>query len=191
MKICNKCRIEKEETEFYSDIRNKDGKRYDCKLCIKKYSRKYINDNKENIKERDKKYYSTNKKKCDDRNKNYIKKRILIDPIFKNKINIRSLIKNGLRKNGFSKKSRTHEILGCSYEEFKLYIENQFENWMNWSNQGVYTGNYNETWQLDHIIPISSAKNEEEVIKLNHYTNFQPLCSRRNLEKKNTLLLNI
>ena len=62
---------------------------------------------------------------------------------------------------------------------------------MHWSNQGIYTGEYNKTWQYDHVIPISSAKNEEEVIKLNHYTNFQPLCSRRNLEKKNTLVLNI
>ena len=58
---------------------------------------------------------------------------------------------------------------------------------MNDSNYGVYTGNYNETWQLDHITPISSAMNEEEILKLNHYTNFQPLCSKKNLEKSNNL----
>lgn len=30
-------------------------------------------------------------------------------------------------------------------------------------------------WHLDHIIPLSTAKTEKEVIILNHYTNFQPL----------------
>jgi hypothetical protein len=55
---------------------------------------------------------------------------------------------------------------------------------MNWENNGIYTGNYVESWQYDHIIPISSAKTEEEIIKLNHYTNFRPLCSKLNMEKK-------
>ena len=58
---------------------------------------------------------------------------------------------------------------------------------MNWNNNGIYTGNYNETWQLDHIIPISMAENYNDVIKLNHYSNFQPLCSRKNLEKSNNI----
>jgi len=56
---------------------------------------------------------------------------------------------------------------------------------MNWNNWGIYTGNYNENWQLDHISPSSIGTTEEEIIKLNHYTNFQPLCSRKNLEKSN------
>jgi hypothetical protein len=37
--------------------------------------------------------------------------------------------------------------------------------------------NPNIEWDLDHIIPISSAKTKEDLIKLNHYTNLQPLCS--------------
>ena len=56
---------------------------------------------------------------------------------------------------------------------------------MNWNNHGNYTGKYSETWQYDHIIPISSGMTEDEIIKLNHYTNFRPLCSRENLEKSN------
>jgi 5-methylcytosine-specific restriction endonuclease McrA len=58
---------------------------------------------------------------------------------------------------------------------------------MTWKNHGKYTGNYNETWQYDHIIPISNAATEEELIKLNHYSNFQPLCSKKNLEKSNKI----
>lgn len=48
---------------------------------------------------------------------------------------------------------------------------------MNWSNQGI--------WHLDHIKPISLATTEEEVIALNHYTNFQPLWAEDNLRKGN------
>jgi hypothetical protein len=35
-------------------------------------------------------------------------------------------------------------------------------------------------WDIDHIIPISSAESEDDVIRLNHYTNLQPLCSYTN-----------
>ena len=39
-----------------------------------------------------------------------------------------------------------------------------------------------------HIIPLSSAKTEEELVKLNHYVNLQPLCSKVNRDiKKNNL----
>ena len=40
---------------------------------------------------------------------------------------------------------------------------------------------------LDHIIPVSSATTAEEVIRLNHYTNFQLLPSiyNRNIKGVN------
>ena len=33
---------------------------------------------------------------------------------------------------------------------------------------------------VDHIIPLASTTNEDELLKLNHYTNLQPLCSYHN-----------
>ena len=60
---------------------------------------------------------------------------------------------------------------------------------MTWENRGKYNGELNFGWDIDHIIPISSATTEEEILKLNHYTNLQPLCSRINRDiKKNKLL---
>jgi hypothetical protein len=51
---------------------------------------------------------------------------------------------------------------------------------MTWDNYGLYNGELNYGWDVDHIIPLSSVKTEEELIKLNHYTNLQPLCSKIN-----------
>mgnify|MGYP000907082163 FL=1 len=69
---------------------------------------------------------------------------------------------------------------GCTFEEFKLYMESKFEPWMNWDNHGLYNGELNYGWDIDHIIPISSATSQQEILKLNHYTNLQPLCSYTN-----------
>jgi len=88
------------------------------------------------------------------------------------------------RRNGYTKKSRTHEILGCSYEEFKEYLESKFEPWMTWDNYGLYNGTPNYGWDMDHIIPSSSATTEEGLLKLNHFSNLQPLCSFFNRDIK-------
>ena len=58
-----------------------------------------------------------------------------------------------------------------------------FEPWMNWGNHGNPKDGViepNKTWDIDHIIPLSSAKTEDDIIKLNHYTNLRPLCSYNN-----------
>ena len=61
---------------------------------------------------------------------------------------------------------------------------------MNWDNYGNVCEilEYNCSWDLDHIIPISSAKTEEEVYTLNHWSNFQPLCSKINRTDKKDMI---
>jgi len=144
------------------------------------YAKKYREDNKEKIKEKDKIRYQKNKEKHKDYRKKYFNKRIKNDFLFKLKKTIQRSILKSLKNNGFNKKSRTYEILGCSYEDFKLYLESKFQSWMNWDNHGLYNGELNYGWDIDHIVPLSSAKTEEEILKLNHYTNLQPLCSKVN-----------
>jgi len=97
------------------------------------------------------------------------------DDLYKIKINLRSSINNYLNNRKIKKNAPVEQILGCSLEEFKKYIENKFQEGMSWKNRGK--------WHLDHIIPMASAKNEEEAIKLCHYTNFQPLWAIDNLKK--------
>lgn len=105
------------------------------------------------------------------------KRKMKNDLVYRLKINLRKKIRKSLTQNGYTKNSKTYDILGCSYKDFKLYIESRWEDWMNWDNYGLHNGKGNYGWDFDHIVPLSSAKCEEDIIKLNHHTNIQPLCS--------------
>lgn len=131
-----------------------------------------LNKNAEKVRE----YRKRNKDRLSLERKNRSKS----DLIYKLNNNIRCSITATMRRNNFMKKNKTIDILGCTIEEFKIYIESKFEPWMNWENYGNWNGcttDISQSWDLDHIIPTSLANTEEELIKLNHYTNFQPLCS--------------
>lgn len=198
-KICIKCKIIKKIEEFGIRRDSKDGLRNECKSCRKKISNKYYSNNKDIIDKRNKNWKLKNSDKNKKTNKEYSKKwkennpnyrkeydnnRIKNDLIFRLKKNIRCAVYNSLTKNGYTKRSKTYEILGCSYEKLKLHIESQWQSWMNWENYGKYNGELNFGWDIDHIICLSSAKTEEELIKLFHWNNCQPLCSKVNRDIK-------
>ena len=146
--------------------------------------KKWFEDNKEYRKEYKKKYNSKNKEKRNEFRKNKRKN----NTIYKIKENIRCRISLSIKNKGFTKKSKTFEILGCEYNVLKEYLQSKFDSWMNWENYGLYNGELNYGWDIDHIIPLSYAKNEEDIIKLNHYTNLQPLCSKINRDIKKDCL---
>jgi len=215
-KVCPRCKEEKELSEF-----NKG--RSECRLCskeykkeyyennkdkikkgkkeyrennkdkIKEYDKEYKQNNKDKVKEYGKEYRGNNKDKMKEYNKEYSKVRRQSDSLYKLTTNIRNLLKQSFKRNGYTKKSKTYNILGCTYEELKLHIESQWEEWMNWDNYGKYNGEEKYGWDYDHIIPISSGKCEEDIIRLNHHSNIQPLCSYINrcikkdkIEKRDT-----
>jgi hypothetical protein len=103
------------------------------------------------------------------------------NPLFALKHRIRSTINKCLTRCGYTKRSKSLDILGCSWEEFYKHIESKFTEGMTWSNRGMYG------WHIDHIVPLAVAKTEEEIIKLNHYTNLQPLWGKENMNKKDEL----
>lgn len=109
------------------------------------------------------------------------KRKWVNDELFAVKVRLRNLIRNSFRKQGYKKFDKnTESIVGISYEEFKSYINSKFLDGMTWENRG--------DWHIDHIIPISSANSEEEMIKLSHYTNLQPLWAEENISKGNKIL---
>lgn len=157
-------------SKYYEDnkdiVLEKSRERYDSE-----YKKQYYLDNKESLRKKRIERYNT---------------RIKVDVMYKLKLSLRSMIRNSFTRQYTKKSKRTIEILGSSYEEFKIYLESKFEDWMTWENKGLYNGELNYGWDIDHIIPISSAITEEDIVRLNHYTNLQPLCSKINRDiKKN------
>jgi hypothetical protein len=158
----------------------------------------WVDANKDKINKRKLEYYHKNKEHLSNKRKeNYIKNKEMLNkkarertaiklnnnPLFKLTLYSRNLIRKALVRNGYTKKTKTYNILGCSFDEFKQYLESKFEPWMNWDNYGNPKDGVlepNKTWDIDHIIPLNSGLNEDDVIRLNHYTNLQPLCSYTN-----------
>jgi len=124
-------------------------------------------------------YRLKNKEKLNKRIREQKTKRRKIDPLFKLKERLRGRIRSYISDSGYIKTSKTEEILGCNFETVKKHIERQFKKGMTWQNHG----HLGEVWHIDHKIPLASAKTEEELIKLCHYTNLQPLWERDNRYK--------
>lgn len=158
------------------------GKRYkDCQRWISKsqydlYQKNCaVYHNSENAKQLRIKYINKNRSYINKRYNNYRNAKRKTDNLFLIASRVRGLIRTSLRRDGYPKKSNTEKILGCSFNKFKSYIEQRFQNGMTWENK--------TQWHLDHIVPVSSAKSEKEIIRLNHYTNFRPLWAKENLAK--------
>ncbi len=120
--------------------------------------------------------------------RDYVKTKKITNPLFKLSCNLRSYVCNVFAYKGVRKKTKTFELIGCSVDELKSYLESQFESWMTWDNYGLYNGELNHGWDIDHIIPLSSAYSEIDLIKLNHYTNLRPLCSYTNRVIKKSII---
>jgi len=207
-KICSKCKEEKGVLDFYKDKTRKDGYRSRCKICcniessnyqksnphicaIK--SKKYRENHPSKVKETHKKWRDKNivserqrssewKKNNRDKVNEYRVKQRKTNPLFKLTHNVRCRINDYMRKVSITKNNKTFDIVGCSPQFLKEYLESQFVEGMTWDNYGQCG------WHIDHIIPLSSADDEERVYELCHYSNLQPLWEEDNLKKGSKIL---
>jgi hypothetical protein len=154
------------------NLENKESKNINYK--------NWYQNNKETKKISDIEWRTKNIEKVRKYHNKYVKESSIKNPLFKLKRIARRIIYNSFNNKNFIKTNITHEILGCSFEEFKQHLESLWEPWMNWDNYGNPKDAIvepNKTWDIDHIIPLATAKTEDDVYRLNHYTNLQPLCS--------------
>jgi hypothetical protein len=152
-------------------IKNRTSKYYqENKEYIKNNSKKYFNDNKENHRIRMSKWYDNNKEYHQTKTKIYIKKRLKEDPVFKLKETLRKRLYDLLIKNKTPKVYSSSTLLGCSVDECKHHLEQQFKPEMTWENHG-------KIWEIDHIVPCSKfdLTDIEQQKQCFHYTNLQPL----------------
>jgi hypothetical protein len=212
-KICLKCGIDKELTCFYSRKDRKNGARSSCKECEKKLNKEYILKNPNKRKETNKKcydnhyknnkeyytkrnelfylnnplYFKESNKKFKDKNPEYKKKyereKRKKSPLYKLELNMRKRLWEILKSKKILKKDRTFIMVGESFSFLKEYLEKKFLDGMSWENYGE--------WHVDHIIPLCSVNTEEELKKLFHYTNLQPLWANDNIKKGKKILWQI
>lgn len=205
MKTCITCGAEKPVTDFHADKRRKDGRVSSCKPCKNAYRKKYHEENREKLCARAKDWYWSNRDRArkaarEWREKNidysrakrkeqywsdpesarkasvqYTLDRLQTDPLFRFKMRCRKRIWAAFNENGYSKKTKSFELIGCTPDELVEHIESQFTDGMGWHNYGE--------WHVDHIIPFASATCEEGVARLCHYTNLQPLWAVDNIRK--------
>lgn len=203
-KICFKCKIEKDFSNYHFHKKNKDGLSHICKPCSTQSNKEWREKNKEkwikgyqqyssqdHIKLKNKEYMKTYSLEWKQNNPEYhnewFKKQRENNPLKKLIHHFRTNINTHLKKYNGSKNNSTLNIIGLeTWNEFRNYIESQFTEGMVWENYGQ--GKNNETWHIDHITPISSATSIEEIYKLNHYTNLRPMWCSDNIKKRDKLL---
>jgi hypothetical protein len=182
---CKSCKslINKQWRELNKDkitIKNKEKwqKRKTDKNYLARY-RDYCRNNRESILQNKKEYYINNKEKILESHKKYEQSQLKHNPLFRLRKNVRRRLHLAL--NGKFKTKTTLNLIGCSWEDLKLYLESKFQIGMSWDNYGYYG------WHIDHIIPVSNfnIENLEELKKCMHYTNLQPLWMLDNLKKGN------
>lgn len=205
-KKCSTCGIEKCLDEFHKWKYGPDGFRRVCKECRKietskyhyKYrernllkAKQYRENNKEKIKLSKQKLYERDKEKIllsnkiyrennKEKRNEYSRNRKKTDPIFKLKHLMNSRFRIFLKSKNITKKNKTFDVVGCTPEELKVYLEGLFTEGMSWDKIG-------KNIHIDHIIPLSTANSEDEIYKLCHYTNLQPLWALDNMKKGSKL----
>jgi hypothetical protein len=150
----------KESRKLYRDNHKADAKRW-----------------RDSHKKEIKLYNDTHRKEACERTTN----RRNIDINFKLAGNLRTRNRHAMQ--GRIKSKKTLDLLGCSIEFFRNYLENKFTEGMSWENYGK------GGWEVDHIkqcIKFDLTKSKEQH-KCFHYINLQPLWLEENRGKNERL----
>jgi len=135
--------------------------------------------NKEKHRQNAKDYYQKNKKHANEVKRKRRLNRRHSDKFYAFRESVRNLVKQSFRDRNYTKSSKAEKIIGCDWPYLKVHIESQFTDGMSWENRA--------DWHIDHIIPLASAKTQEDVLRLNHYSNLRPLWAIDNLKKGSTI----
>lgn len=193
---CKTCR-----REYLQEYRNKNKEKENNRKekwainnpnKIKKSSKKYRDNNKNYFKEYRIKYEAKNKERIVLKNKKYrennkelinekYNKRYTNDDLFKFTVSIRARTRQAFKSKSWKKNGNTESLIGCSFQDAIKHLNN--------NKYGFVYGD--SELDIDHIIPLSSAKTIEELSELTKYTNIQLLPSEYNRYVKKVNAFNV
>lgn len=178
----NKEKLNQQRKEYvltHKEQRRKTIKKYyeKNKDKIKKYHKELYEKNKEKNRKYHRQYYYEHKKDYRQRKKEKLQN----DLMFKIKEQVRKCVWTAFNRKGFRKNGKTEQILGCDFKTFYKHLLKTFKENYGYEWDGI------EKVHIDHIKPLKECKNQEEIIKLCHYTNLQLLKAKDNLNKSSKL----
>ena len=139
----------------------------------KEYQKKWKADNEEYIKNYFFHYRQTKQHK-------ETRKRWRSQPHIKCMLSVSECVRQAIKKTGGHKGGSTFDALPYTPQQLREYIENQFDEKMNWDNYGDY-------WHIDHIIPQAAlpykSLEDENFQKCWALENLQPLEAKENMSK--------
>lgn len=199
----NRDKILSQKKEYHKNNRRAIAKRdkvyyKDNKSTILEKRKEYYKLNKEKILDRDRLYYERNrdkvlatakktypkrKKKINetriknkDRLNALIKLRKANNPLFKLRCYIASRTSKVFKRIFHGKLNYYDDLLGADYKTIFKFISKKLP-------IGVSFKDYVTLWEVDHKIPLGVAKTIEEMKKLAHYKNLQPIDPIENIRK--------
>ena len=110
---------------------------------------------------------------------NYLRQRKASDFNFKITCNLRNRTRDAFKSQKVKKNNKTFELLGCSHNFFKSWIEIQLI-----GNMSI--DNYGSVWHIDHTLPCSyfNLLNENEMRKSFNWVNLRPMYASKNISKR-------
>jgi len=183
MKMCYKCKIEKESFSFNKNKSKKDGLTTECRSCIKEYADVYRKKNKQRLLHQSRLFKDNNRESINSKNrKRYLTSKL--DPIFmdkKRKSNRVYKYNNKGKINSDTAKRHSNKLnrLSITSEEDLLIIKSIYKEARKLS---ILT---NIPHHVDHIIPLQG----ELVSGLHLSLNLQILTQHENCSKHNSYIV--
>ncbi len=213
IKMCTKCRQEKDYEAFPKNKRNKTGRHTQCRACHKEYKQKiWYPKHKEEERayhktpeykeiakrSRQKAYWSDPERRAERLRKSRERRRTpeyrvkqaasaqrkrLANPSYRIRTNLSTRLRRILKGLGGNKADSIRGLIGCSLAELVKHIESKWQTDMSWENYGPYG------WHIDHIMPCASfdLTDLEQQKACYHWTNLQPLWAADNISKSDRL----
>lgn len=193
-KSCSKCNENRELKEYTYYASSWDGLRPTCNVCLHEYrmgrkeqmteyNKKYWVETKEEQSAKHKEWKAANRDHVNEYHREYVRKwgkhQRDTNPQHKMTKNLRTRLWYALKAQGVEKQFKTFDLIGCSPDFLKGYLEAKFEEGMSWDNYGP------DGWHIDHMIPCVSfdLTDPEQQKACFHYTNLQPLWASDNISK--------